>query len=152
VEVVITCRVCAAHEYVGLDNEVLLCGNCRSDPSGALKRLKAQVAAAQTQLDAAGAQLGAALGAAHPRDRGRYSLVVVTVADALTKYDDTPILQRVLRSLARAGSAGDELATLLAAEVQLREIVQLLQTTYSQVRLAREECLIAIDSRLAAER
>lgn len=145
----ITCRACQAHEEVGLDNELLLCGRCRSDPYEALERLTVQTAAAEAQICAAGARFQASLAAAHPRDRDRYARVVVTLADALSLQQDTPRLERVLRAVARASSADDGLAALLAAEAQLREMVQWLQKTYRQVRIASEECLLAIDSQPA---
>src|SRR5262245_37202517 len=147
----ITCRVCQAREDVALDNAVLLCRSCRSDPSGALSRLEAQTAAAESQLDAAGAQFQLALAAAHPRDQERYIRVVVTMADALSLRAERPSLQRVLRALARAGAAGDGLVALLAAEAQLREMVAWVQATYTQIQIAREECLLALDREQAQE-
>jgi hypothetical protein len=146
VRTTITCRACQVRDEVGLDNEVLLYGSCRLDPTGALDRLKTQADLAEAQLYAAGAHFQATLQAAHARDRQRYTIAVVTVANALSLQPNTPTLQRVVRSLARASSADDGLADLLAAEAQLREMVHYVQTTYRQLRLGREECLLAIDS------
>lgn len=141
----ITCRVCGAHVDVPLDNPVLLCRPCRADRAGAHAQLDARVAAANAHLAAASARFRAVRTAAHPADQQRYAVVVATVAAALRQEPGTPALARVLRSLARAGSAGDGLATLLAAEAQLRQQVQQAQATYEQVRFGREACLLAFD-------
>lgn len=139
----ITCRVCLAREQVPLDNPVLLCVACRADLEGALTTLDRRTRAAELELSTALVTFRTVFEAAHARDQARYWVVVQLVAEVLSGQNDDASARQMLRSLVCAGSTGDGLAALLAAEVQLRRCIVQTQRTIEHLRLAREEWVLA---------